>query len=24
VTAYPLFGRDEEMHGVLVVFWEAR
>ena len=24
VTAYPLFGRDEEMHGVLVVFWEAK
>jgi PAS domain-containing protein len=24
VTAYPLFGRDEEMHGVLVVFWEAQ
>jgi PAS domain-containing protein len=24
VTAYPLFGRDEEMHGVLTVFWEAR
>jgi PAS domain-containing protein len=23
-TAYPLFGRDEEMHGVLTVFWEAR
>jgi PAS domain-containing protein len=23
VTAYPLFGRDEEMHGVLTVFWEA-
>ncbi len=24
VTAYPLFGRDEEMHGVLTVFWEAQ
>ena len=24
VTAYPLFGRDEEMHGVLTVFWEAK
>jgi PAS domain-containing protein len=24
VTAYPLFGRDEEMHGVLTVFWETR
>jgi len=24
VTAYPLFGRTEEMHGVLTVFWEAR
>lgn len=23
VTAYPLFGRDQEMHGVLTVFWEA-
>ncbi len=23
VTAYPLFGKDEEMHGVLTVFWEA-
>ena len=23
-TAYPLFGRDEEMHGVLIVFWEAK
>jgi PAS domain-containing protein len=23
-TAYPLFGRDEEMHGVLTVFWEVR
>jgi PAS domain-containing protein len=23
VTAYPLFGRDDEMHGVLTVFWEA-
>lgn len=22
-TAYPLFGRDQEMHGVLSVFWEA-
>ena len=22
-TAYPLFGRDQEMHGVLTVFWEA-
>jgi PAS domain-containing protein len=22
-TAYPLIGRDQEMHGVLVVFWEA-
>ena len=24
VTAYPLFGRDEEMHGVLIVVWEAK
>jgi PAS domain-containing protein len=24
VTAYPLFGRDEEMHGVLTVFWESK
>jgi PAS domain-containing protein len=24
VTAYPLFGRVGEMHGVLTVFWEAR
>jgi PAS domain-containing protein len=23
-TAYPLFGRTEEMHGVLTVFWEAK
>ncbi len=23
VTAYPLFGRTGEMHGVLTVFWEA-
>ena len=23
VTAYPLFGRDDDMHGVLTVFWEA-
>ena len=23
VTAYPLFGRDQDMHGVLTVFWEA-
>jgi PAS domain-containing protein len=23
-TAYPLFGRTEEMHGVLTVFWAAR
>jgi PAS domain-containing protein len=23
VTSYPLFGRDQEMHGVLTVFWEA-
>jgi len=22
VTAYPLFGRTEEMHGVVTVFWE--
>ena len=22
-TAYPLFGRDQEMHGVLSVFWEV-
>jgi PAS domain-containing protein len=22
-TAYPLFGRDQEMHGVLSVFWET-
>ncbi len=24
VTAYPLFGRDDQMHGVLTVFWEAK
>lgn len=24
VTAYPLFGRGDEMHGVLTVFWEAK
>lgn len=24
VTAYPLFGRNEEMHGVLTVFWESK
>lgn len=24
VTAYPLFGRTGEMHGVLTVFWETR
>ena len=24
VTAYPLFGRTEEMHGVLTVFWAAK
>jgi hypothetical protein len=24
VTAYPLFGRTEDMHGVLTVFWEAK
>jgi len=24
VTAYPLFGRTGEMHGVLSVFWEAK
>lgn len=23
VTAYPLFGRNDEMHGVLTVFWES-
>jgi PAS domain-containing protein len=23
VTAYPLFGKADDMHGVLVVFWEA-
>lgn len=23
VTAYPLFGHVDEMHGVLTVFWEA-
>jgi PAS domain-containing protein len=23
VTSYPLFGRDQDMHGVLTVFWEA-
>ena len=23
-TAYPLFGRTEDMHGVLTVFWEAK
>lgn len=23
VTAYPLFGKDEVLHGVLTVFWEA-
>jgi PAS domain-containing protein len=22
-TAYPLFGREQEMHGVLSVFWEV-
>ena len=22
-TAYPLFGRDEHMHGVVQVFWQA-
>ena len=24
VTAYPLFGRAGDMHGVLTVFWEAK
>jgi PAS domain-containing protein len=24
VTAYPLFGRTGDMHGVLTVFWEAK
>lgn len=24
VTAYPLFGKVGEMHGVLAVFWEAK
>jgi hypothetical protein len=24
VTAYPLFGKVGEMHGVLTVFWEAK
>ncbi|MDP1820785.1 MAG: PAS domain-containing protein [Acidimicrobiales bacterium] len=24
VTAYPLFGKADDMHGVLTVFWEAR
>lgn len=24
VTAYPLFGRTGEMHGVLTVFWESK
>ena len=24
VTAYPLFGRTEDMHGVLTVFWETK
>jgi hypothetical protein len=24
VTAYPLFGRTEEMHGVLTVFWASK
>jgi PAS domain-containing protein len=24
VTAYPLFGRADDMHGVLSVFWESR
>jgi PAS domain-containing protein len=24
VTAYPLFGKDEVLHGVLTVFWEAK
>ena len=23
-TAYPLFGRTEDMHGVLTVFWESK
>jgi PAS domain-containing protein len=23
-TAYPLFGTEEEMHGVLAVFWKAK
>ena len=23
VTAYPLFGKADDMHGVLTVFWEA-
>jgi len=24
VTAYPLFGHTDDMHGVLTVFWEAK
>lgn len=24
ITAYPLFGRNDEMHGVLTVFWQAK
>jgi hypothetical protein len=24
VTAYPLFGHVEDMHGVLTVFWESK
>ena len=24
VTAYPLFGTTDDMHGVLTVFWEAK
>jgi PAS domain-containing protein len=24
VTAYPLFGATDDLHGVLTVFWEAR
>lgn len=24
ITAYPLFGRTGDMHGVLTVFWEAK
>jgi PAS domain-containing protein len=23
-TAYPLFGKEDEMHGVLAVFWKAK